>query len=414
MLLVEVDGERVLALPDVERLPGLRAAVHSRGVALPVAALTASGTHAIDDVFDRAPVRWVQGQGEWGVTSRWSCQPRWTWIVGTAHGNPILWTKRAVGGDFVLEAFVCNRMDLPGGYSHPGNLNVTVCGDGRSLSSGYTMVYGGWRNTASGFFRNGKPCVPRNAEAFIRANRDAYLQDFHRHWFHIRVERTGSRLRHLVDGELISEYDDPEPLPGGRIALWTYSRPRRGGLVVARARLWYERELDTSAPRPRAKVDPASLPWYDPPLPLPQYSKVAFTFDTPGDFQHWTGFHSLEAAKVADEHLAATFTGKDPYVIQNYMDLAPNSVSRIRIRMRLHGGQARAHLLWASDSAPAFDHHKYLSFPTICDGQFHNYTINVGSHPRWRGKRIIGLRLDPVAERPDVGSTVEIDSIVGE
>jgi hypothetical protein len=137
-LLVEVDGERMLAVEEADPLPGTQTGVQTLGVTVPAQALWASGTHCIDDTFAIAPTRWWQGKGNWHVASRWSCQPGWTWLTGTESTTPVLWSKAAFGGDFTVEAFVCNRMDLPNppGYSHPGDLNVTVCGDGRSVNSG--------------------------------------------------------------------------------------------------------------------------------------------------------------------------------------------------------------------------------------------------------------------------------------
>ena len=59
----------------------------------------------------------------------------------------------------------------------------------------------------------------------------------HQKWHHVRVERTGSLLRYSVDFEGVRRfelsYDDPEPLEGDRIALWTYDC----GNVYARVRV---------------------------------------------------------------------------------------------------------------------------------------------------------------------------------
>jgi hypothetical protein len=56
-----------------------------------------------------------------------------------------------------------------------------------------------------------------------------------------------------------------------------------------------------------------------------------------------------------------------------------------------HGGQ----LYWATAASPAIAEDKVLNFPIQADGQFHEYRLEVGRHPLWKGKTITALRLDP-------------------
>jgi hypothetical protein len=292
-LLVEVGGEQVLTAVDQHPLPGKRTGVRAAGMAAPAEGLFATGTNFLDDMFLTAPTRWWQGRGDWRVTSRWSCQPGWTWLTGTGESTPVLWSKRAFGGDFTVEAFVANRMDLVQsyGYSHPGDLNLTVCGDGRSLTSGYSFVFAGWGNTCSALFRQAQ-CVGRNQQTLRSAAAPpgsvtgAYPQtgagprilpdpvntnsNFHRHWFRVRVERRGRRLEQWVDDMRVHTYDDPAPLPAGRLALWTCGvDPAKGGLVVARIRIWYERAVEAGDfPAGDFHTDTAG-PWLEPVAPGP-------------------------------------------------------------------------------------------------------------------------------------------------
>jgi len=55
-----------------------------------------------------------------------------------------------------------------------------------------------------------------------------------------------------------------------------------------------------------------------------------------------------------------------------------------------------------------------MNFTVIPDGEWHEYVVPVGEHPRWRGQPIRAIRLDPVTGGAESGSQVEIDSIVGE
>jgi len=109
-----------------------------------------------------------------------------------------------------------------------------------------------------------------------------------------------------------------------------------------------------------------------------------------------------------------TFTGDDPYLMHSFLNVPPDTHSRLRVRMRLCDRRSRAQIFWATEAEPAFHEDKHIDFPIVCDGQFHDYVINVGDHPKWRGQRIRGLRLDPLTRHPRPGSTVQVDSITGE
>ena len=50
--------------------------------------------------------------------------------------------------------------------------------------------------------------------------------------------------------------------------------------------------------------------------------------------------------------------------------------------------------------------------PVQADGQWHEYSIPVGDHAKWRGQKITELRLDPGNRSP--GGHVEIDWVRGE
>ncbi|MBM3474424.1 MAG: hypothetical protein FJX75_14265, partial [Armatimonadetes bacterium] len=51
-----------------------------------------------DYAFEAAPTDWFSGKGIWQVTTRWPCQPGWTFFGGTHDENPTLWTKHLYGG----------------------------------------------------------------------------------------------------------------------------------------------------------------------------------------------------------------------------------------------------------------------------------------------------------------------------
>jgi len=317
MLLVEVGNDRLLEVKDPAPLTGTRTAIRTTGLTIPAKNIFATGTNLIDDTFSAAPTRWWQGKGKWLVTNRWSCQPGWTWLAGTESTTPVLWSKQAFAGDFAVEAFVSNKMDLTSqpGYSHPGDLNVTVCGDGRSLNSGYSCLYAGWNYTESGLFRKNDECAPRSKKALVETPTSGNM-GFHRHWFRVRVERTGSRLRHYVDDTLLSEYEDPDPIPSGRIAVWTFGNEYgNGGMMMARIRLWYQREAEAPDFPAAHWQGEEGGPW-DQELPAVSADATSVKYDFEKDLCGWSGYNRRDGA-VASLDTTTAASGKQSLKVTN-------------------------------------------------------------------------------------------------
>ncbi|MBD3293096.1 MAG: hypothetical protein GF393_09240, partial [Armatimonadia bacterium] len=112
----------------------------------------------IDSTFRAAPTDWHIGSGDWGVSSRWDCTPRWSWFQGRSDDLASVWTRRSFPGDIAIEFFAGISMDQPWApfYRHPGNLCVTLCGGNDTPGSGYSLVFAGWGNSAAGIFRRGE------------------------------------------------------------------------------------------------------------------------------------------------------------------------------------------------------------------------------------------------------------------
>ncbi len=206
--------------------------------------------HQLEYLFSEAPTDFYSTKGQWHITTRWPCEPRWTFFGGENDENPTVWTKHIYRGDFALEFFMNIGMDLPRspGYSHPSDVNVTVCGDGRSLGSGYSFIIAGWNNTKTALLRRSE--VVAQTREFLFENPISANPKFHRHWFRVRVEKAGPTVSLTVDDKPLLRYTDPDPLPDGRIALWTYHNK----LMIARGYIWFAEE------QPAALPDPPSWP----------------------------------------------------------------------------------------------------------------------------------------------------------
>lgn len=194
-------------------------------------------TNLIDDTFSIAPTRWRAMRGIWQVTARWPCSPGWAWFGGTQHRFPTLWSKASFEGNTVIEIYAAIKMRERGNpYPNPRDINVSFCGDGWNVGSGYSFLLAGWGNSGSGLYRKGKR-VAYNPEVTFKNVTTRNFAGFHRHWFHIRILKFGNTIACYVDKQPVVYWNDPQPINSGKVAIWTVDN----GVLVARARIWYER-----------------------------------------------------------------------------------------------------------------------------------------------------------------------------
>jgi hypothetical protein len=151
-----------------------------------------------------------------------------------------IWHKGEFNGDVVAECFVGQMMDQSrGGGSYERyvkNMALSICADGKDLDSGYTCVFGEDNNSKSVILRHGKVVAEIPVGIPVKRN-------IHRKWFRMRAEKLGGDITFRVfvqdnpnspEVQLVSlRYTDPEPLGGGRVAVWTYDN----GIMVARMRI---------------------------------------------------------------------------------------------------------------------------------------------------------------------------------
>ena len=227
-----------------------------------------------DYTFHAAPTDWFAAAGEWGVQSRWVCQPRWTWFGGKSRRAAIVWHKHEFTGDVTVDVYASFAMDSPfdPAYRHPGDVNITICGDGKNLSSGYSFVFAGWGNRWSRLLRGGR-VLAETREHLLPDNRDRFhYKNFHTSWVHTSIARHGNVVECSVGGRLVlSAQDDGTPPNGGRVAIWTWDNP----LLIARARITADTMSSPGVPEADAARAPAA-----------GKARLRFTNDRPG-----TAFH---------------------------------------------------------------------------------------------------------------------------
>lgn len=122
----------------------------------------------------------------------------------------------------------------------------------------------------------------------------------------------------------------------------------------------------------------------------------------------------MSSPVVRDGILSLDMGRSDPLMCRRFLDIAPDLYRAIKVRMRLSGGAPTAQFFWATDLEPGYADDKYLNFAIQPDWEWHEYTIPVAEHPKWKGQRITAIRLDPTVAGPEDGGKLEIDWIIGE
>jgi hypothetical protein len=171
--------------------------------ALPFLSLLRGEPHAsrggpvFEDRFDRDRV----GPSWWSTGGPWRIRDGELWGSGTRN-NP-LWLSLPLPDDVAVE-FTARSETATG--TRPGDVKVEIFGNGRDAASGYVLVLGGWGNAVSAIVRGDEHGPDRVERGDLRVEPGRT--------YRMRVERRGSVLRWLVDGEEILAYDDPRPLAG--------------------------------------------------------------------------------------------------------------------------------------------------------------------------------------------------------
>ncbi len=230
-----------------------RVAISAEGVGLNIEQVDILSGNVYDYTFSSAATDWVARGGEWKQTNRWDCQDEWSWYGGIGlDAVAATWNKRQFLGDVTVEVYGAFKMGVGAerNYKNPNDMNICLHGDGANLDSGYNFITGGGANAFSRIMK-GEQVLAETQEpsALFPIFEDAYPQvanDFHRKWWGLRARLSGSKLQFYKDNELILEAEDPDPLPGGRVAIWTM----HNGIVVPRAKIYYEGEKTPPDPLP--------------------------------------------------------------------------------------------------------------------------------------------------------------------
>jgi hypothetical protein len=216
---------------SADQCGGLRAVgLEVEGPPVPASSIQVRAPEVRDYVFGVAPTDWLISAGTWEVASRWACDQRWSWFAGWGSGDAAVWNKRPVTGDVTMVYYVGVKMEAPGGPEmvRCRDLNATLCGDMKDPRRGYSFIMGGDGGVKTQLLRNG---------AVVAECPDIRVPGgygIHHEWFQVRVARVGHRIEMDFEGRPVIRYDDPDPLPGGYVGLWT----RNSGVLVPRVTIY--------------------------------------------------------------------------------------------------------------------------------------------------------------------------------
>ncbi|MFH1265248.1 MAG: glycoside hydrolase family 99-like domain-containing protein [Planctomycetota bacterium] len=139
------------------------------------------------------------------------------------------------------------------------------------------------------------------------------------------------------------------------------------------------------------------------PYDLPRIEpKTAWEFNTDDDREDWAPNGDLKTA-VKGGLLAGETTGTDPMFHGPGIQVEAAATRLLTIRMRSDADDL-AQLFWATTSSSQSEPNS-LRFDVVGDGQFHDYQLDLGQSPRWRGL-VSSLRFDP-ANKPGVQFAVD-------
>ena len=135
--------------------------------------------------------------------------------------------------------------------------------------------------------------------------------------------------------------------------------------------------------------------------------KTAWEFDTPGDKEGWLP-HNIAAWSVQTDGRFIINPGPtDPLIEQPYISLDATFYNAVNINMASNAPDGVGAIYFTTSDSKEFSEDKKVDFDVNNDGDWHDYSIFMGSQPLWTGT-IAGIRIDPADYGREEG---EVDSI---
>ncbi|MFA4987156.1 MAG: hypothetical protein WC712_11265, partial [Candidatus Brocadiia bacterium] len=175
----------------------------------------------IDD-FTHAPAFWTELSGLWGTTTRWTCDPRWSYFGCDGESNAVVVSKPVFSGDRYMDFYFAPAMltnQTP--YIRNSDILLGFSSSVEDPYSGYFVHMSAELDRKTVLYRNGIPV----SETLGRRLPDTTFVNDHNpvhDWHRLRFEIAGGVVRLLLDGAQILRFDDPAPPPSGRAVVGTF------------------------------------------------------------------------------------------------------------------------------------------------------------------------------------------------
>jgi hypothetical protein len=390
--------------PVAERFPHHAVALEVEGdLAVDRQQATVVSPHIHDYTFSSAPTDWIMELGDWRVRSRWSCTPSWNFMGGESPQVAAIWNKREFLGDLTVEAYMSYKMNVlgEGGYRNGTDFNVTLCGDGRNLSSGYSFIIGGWGNSWTRILKGTQVLAETNAPE----HRPVTLLDgspgswaWHRRWWEVRAVKRGGDLYLFFDNTLVLHAVDPDPLPGGRVALWTFDN----GIMIPRVKIYYQHERTPEGrgqPPYAPHVPAAEAPPAGPPLTFTSATHPSFACDFDRDLGGWQrrdGQHGALLAldadspdesgrclRLANEYSGGTFgatafAGPLDAVRMNRLRFDYRVPESVKVNLQLTAAGSRYEVVFTAPEYPSDSAARLARLPDVqTDNRWHHAELDL-------------------------------------
>jgi len=236
--------------------------VEARADGLAPEAISIRSDRVDESHFDNAPTEWTRWRGHWDVTSKWQCDPRYTflgiWSDGLEKKTDVAgaFSRASYMGDQDLQIYFAFRDVLGNRYGDGRryvrrDMNFAFATDGEDPASGYCVMFGGFDNRGTQLLRRGK--IVKETDKFKFKAYHKTPTDIHWQWYCLRILRRGGQITVTVNDDEIIGWTDPEPLEGGHVGAWTLG----GGMILGRTRFSAERR---GADMPGFAMSPPSPP----------------------------------------------------------------------------------------------------------------------------------------------------------
>nr|QNO44579.1 endolytic peptidoglycan transglycosylase RlpA [Methanosarcinales archaeon ANME-2c ERB4]QNO44989.1 endolytic peptidoglycan transglycosylase RlpA [Methanosarcinales archaeon ANME-2c ERB4]QNO45067.1 endolytic peptidoglycan transglycosylase RlpA [Methanosarcinales archaeon ANME-2c ERB4] len=157
------------------------------------------------------------------------------------------------------------------------------------------------------------------------------------------------------------------------------------------------------------KIGLTYIGWAYPAVTPPINSfKTAWEFNTPNNKEGWMLAPNNEVWSVEPDGRFRIDPGPtDPWIEQPCISLDATFYNAVNINMASNAPDGVGAIYFTTSNPPEFSESKKVDFNVNNDGNWHDYSIFVGSQPLWTGT-ITGIRIDP-ANNGRAGG--EVDSI---